>query len=75
MTGLFIVVAALAFLMLAAYRGYSVILCAPIAAMGAVLLTDPSALAPVFSAFSWSAWRASPSSISRCSCWARCSAS
>ena len=49
MTGLFIVVAALAFLMLAAYRGYSVILCAPIAAMGAVLLTDPSALAPVFS--------------------------
>lgn len=49
MTGLIIVVAALAFLMLAAYRGYSVILCAPIAAMGAVLLTDPSALAPVFS--------------------------
>ncbi|WP_251864079.1 GntP family permease [Achromobacter sp. Marseille-Q4962] len=49
MTGLFIVVAALAFLMLAAYRGYSVILCAPIAAMGAVLLTDPSAVAPVFS--------------------------
>lgn len=49
MTGLIIVVAALAFLMLAAYRGYSVILCAPLAALGAVLLTDPSALAPVFS--------------------------
>ncbi|MEI2415452.1 GntP family permease [Orrella sp. JC864] len=45
----FIVAAALGFLMLAAYRGYSVILCAPLAAMGAVLLTAPSAVAPVFS--------------------------
>ena len=44
-----IVLAALAFLMLAAYRGYSVILFAPVAALGAVLLTDPSAVAPVFS--------------------------
>jgi H+/gluconate symporter-like permease len=44
-----IVLAALLFLMLAAYRGYSVILFAPIAALGAVLLTDPSAVAPVFS--------------------------
>jgi H+/gluconate symporter-like permease len=44
-----IVLAALAFLMLAAYRGYSVILFAPIAALGAVLFTDPSAVAPVFS--------------------------
>ncbi|WP_118181435.1 GntP family permease [Paraburkholderia phosphatilytica] len=44
-----IVLAALAFLMFAAYRGYSVILVAPIAALGAVLLTDPSAVAPVFS--------------------------
>ncbi|MFP6562018.1 GntP family permease [Paraburkholderia sp. B3] len=44
-----IVIAALAFLMLVAYRGYSVILFAPIAAMGAVLLTDPAAVAPVFS--------------------------
>jgi H+/gluconate symporter-like permease len=43
-----IVLAALAFLMFAAYRGYSVILFAPIAALGAVLLTDPSAVAPVF---------------------------
>ncbi len=43
-----IVLAALAFLMLAAYRGYSVILFAPIAALGAVLFTDPSAVAPVF---------------------------
>ena len=34
--------------MLAAYRGYSVILFAPIAALGAVLLTDPSAVAPAF---------------------------
>mgnify|MGYP002715695333 CR=1 FL=1 len=43
-----IALAALALLMLAAYRGYSVILFAPIAAMGAVLLTDPSAVAPAF---------------------------
>ena len=44
-----IVLAALAFLMFAAYRGYSVILFAPLAALGAVLLTDPLAVAPVFS--------------------------
>ncbi|WP_455288588.1 GntP family permease [Cupriavidus necator] len=44
-----VVVAALAFLMLAAYRGYSVILFAPLAALGAVLLTEPGAVAPVFS--------------------------
>jgi H+/gluconate symporter-like permease len=44
-----IVLAALAFLMFAAYRGYSVILFAPIAALGAVLLTAPGAVAPVFS--------------------------
>jgi H+/gluconate symporter-like permease len=44
-----IVFAALAFLMFAAYRGYSVILVAPIAALCAVLLTAPSAVAPVFS--------------------------
>ena len=43
-----IVLAALCFLMLAAYRGYSVILFAPIAALGAVLLTDPSLVAPIF---------------------------
>jgi H+/gluconate symporter-like permease len=43
-----IVLAALAFLMLVAYRGYSVILFAPIAALGAVLLTDPSLVAPMF---------------------------
>ena len=44
----FIALAALAVLMLAAYRGYSVILFAPLAALGAVLLTDPSAVAPAF---------------------------
>ncbi|GGC89766.1 GntP family permease [Undibacterium terreum] len=44
-----VVLAALVFLMLAAYRGYSVILFAPIAALGAVLFTDPAAVAPVFS--------------------------
>ncbi|MEO4046477.1 GntP family permease [Pseudomonas sp. CAU 1711] len=43
-----VALAALALLMLAAYRGYSVILFAPIAALGAVLLTDPSAVAPAF---------------------------
>lgn len=43
-----IVLAALAFLMLIAYRGYSVILFAPVAALGAVLLTDPSLVAPMF---------------------------
>lgn len=46
---LLIVLAALAFLMFAAYRGYSVILFAPVAALGAVLLTDPASVAPVFS--------------------------
>jgi hypothetical protein len=43
-----IVLAALCFLMLVAYRGHSVILFAPVAALGAVLLTDPSLVAPVF---------------------------
>lgn len=46
---LLIVIGALAFLMLVAYRGYSVILFAPVAALGAVLLTDPSLVAPMFS--------------------------
>ena len=44
-----ICLAALIFLMFVAYRGFSVILFAPIAALGAVLLTDPSAVPPVFS--------------------------
>lgn len=39
---------ALAFLMLIAYRGFSVILFAPVAALGAVLLTDPVAVPPIF---------------------------
>ena len=43
-----VVLAALVFLMFVAYRGYSVILFAPIAAMGAVLLTDPRLVAPMF---------------------------
>jgi len=46
---LIIVLGALIFLMLVAYRGYSVILFAPVAALGAVLLTDPSLVAPMFS--------------------------
>lgn len=44
-----IVLGALIFLMWIAYRGYSVILFAPVAALGAVLLTDPSLVAPMFS--------------------------
>ncbi|CAI2494632.1 H+/gluconate symporter and related permeases [Serratia ficaria] len=39
---------ALVMLMVVAYRGYSVILFAPVAALGAVLLTHPSAVAPMF---------------------------
>ena len=44
-----IVLLALALLMFVAYRGFSVILFAPICAMIAVLLTDPALIAPVFS--------------------------
>jgi H+/gluconate symporter-like permease len=43
-----IVLGALCFLMFVAYRGYSVILFAPIAELGAVLLTDPMLVAPMF---------------------------
>ncbi|MFO1105725.1 MAG: GntP family permease [Amaricoccus sp.] len=43
-----IVLGALALLMFVAYRGFSVILFAPIAALLAVLLTDPSAVPPMF---------------------------
>ena len=43
-----IVLAALCFLIFVAYRGYSVILFAPVAALGAVFLTDPSLVAPMF---------------------------
>ncbi|WP_119718036.1 GntP family permease [Cognatilysobacter tabacisoli] len=43
-----IVLAALCFLMFVAYRGYSVILFAPVAALGAVLLTDATLVAPMF---------------------------
>ena len=46
---LIIVLGSLAFLMIVAYRGYSVILFAPVAAMGAVLLTEPSLVPPLFS--------------------------
>lgn len=43
-----IAAAALAFLMFVAYRGHSVILFAPVAAMLAVLLTDPAAVPTIF---------------------------
>ncbi len=48
MWSLIVVIAALGFLMFVAYKGHSVILFAPIAAMGAVLLTEPQLVAPVF---------------------------
>ncbi|MCZ4675127.1 GntP family permease [Citrobacter sedlakii] len=48
MMSVLIALAALGLLMLAAYRGYSVILFAPIAALGAVLLTEPAAVGPAF---------------------------
>ena len=51
-----IALAALGLLMLAAYRGYSVILFAPIAALGAVLLTEPSAVALLSPACLWKKW-------------------
>ena len=41
---------ALGFLILVAYRGYSVILFAPVAALGAVLLTAPASVLPAYSA-------------------------
>ena len=44
-----IVVLALGLLMLVAYRGFSVILFAPVCAMLAVLATDPALVAPIFS--------------------------
>jgi H+/gluconate symporter-like permease len=44
-----ICIGALAFLMLVAYRGFSVILFAPVAALAAVLLTMPKAVLPVYS--------------------------
>src|SRR5438876_11988038 len=43
-----IALAALVFLMFVAYRGFSVILFAPVAALGAVLLTDPGAVPAAF---------------------------
>src|SRR5208282_6793451 len=44
-----IAVGALVFLMFVAYRGFSVIIFAPVAAMLAVLLTNPFDVAPVYS--------------------------
>jgi H+/gluconate symporter-like permease len=44
-----IALAALGFLMFMAYRGHSVILVAPVAALGAVFFVDPSSVAPIFS--------------------------
>jgi H+/gluconate symporter-like permease len=43
-----ITIGALVLLMFVAYRGFSVIMFAPVAAMLAVLLTDPAAVAPIF---------------------------
>src|SRR3954447_16981356 len=46
----FVSLLALGFLILVAYRGYSVILFAPVAALGAVLLTAPGSVLPAYSA-------------------------
>ncbi len=46
---LIVVLAALILLMFIAYRGFSVILFAPVIALSAVFLTDPSLVAPLFS--------------------------
>ncbi|GAB2879886.1 GntP family permease [Pseudoduganella ginsengisoli] len=46
---LIVVLLSLALLMYVAYRGFSVILFAPVAALLAVLLTDPSLVPPMFS--------------------------
>src|SRR4249919_455974 len=43
-----IVLGALIFLMVVAYRGYSVIMFAPVAALLAVLFTDPTQVLPMF---------------------------
>ncbi|KON81225.1 GntP family permease [Azoarcus sp. PA01] len=43
-----VVLAALLFLMFVAYRGFSVIIFAPVAALGAVLFTDPSLVPAMF---------------------------
>lgn len=45
---LIIILLALGLLMFTAYRGFSVILFAPICALFAVLLTDPSHVLPFF---------------------------
>lgn len=70
-----IALAALGLLMLAAYRGYSVILFAPIAALGAVLLTEPSAVGPAFTGLFMEKMVGFVSFTSRCSCWVQCLAS
>jgi len=44
-----VVLAALVFLMFVAYRGYSVIMFAPVAALLAVFFTDPAQVLPMFS--------------------------
>ncbi|WP_025917328.1 GntP family permease [Herminiimonas sp. CN] len=45
-----VIIASLTFLVIMAYRGFSVILFAPLAALGAVLFIDPAALGPVYGA-------------------------
>jgi H+/gluconate symporter-like permease len=70
-----IVLAALSFLMFVAYRGHSVILFAPVAALGAVLLTDPSLVAPMFTGLFMDKMVGFLKLYFRCFCWVRCSAS
>ncbi len=65
---LIIILLALGLLMFTAYRGFSVILFAPICALFAVLLTDPSHVLPFSHQFLWRRWRVLLSCISQCFC-------
>lgn len=53
-----ITISALAILMIAAYRGFSVILMAPIIALTAVLFTTPIDVAPAFTGIFMEKWSA-----------------
>lgn len=65
---LIIILLALGLLMFTAYRGFSVILFAPICALFAVSLTDPSHVLPFSHRFLWKRWRVLLSCIFRYFC-------
>lgn len=53
---LLIILLSLGLLMLVAYRGFSVILFAPLCALLAVILTEPSYALPFSQTFLWRKW-------------------